>query len=337
MTQTLNFVQIETKTGIKEFELIHGDITKLPFKVDLLCLSAYKNSYYPTRASVIGHLDKQGINVNELSKNPILDFRDSLGTWISRKIVDANFTQIICVEIIGRTKVFEHAIKNLFATISALETQGKKNTTLALPLLGSGDQNIYTELVIPVLIESSLDFLKYSRYLKKIYFVEFNESKAHLLNEEMNKALGRAKIKSPKGEFADMLKRDLNRQIDLLLDRFEHEEIFRDLKRVLNSDFRPFEFGAATRKAVEKIIVLLHPASKKQSDMMKNIESLHTVGISSWIVSYMHTIRVFGNEAVHNKDTQNRKPEYVDEKDLEIGMYCMSKILDFLVQDSKVK
>lgn len=337
MTQTLNFVQIETKTGIKEFELIHGDITALPFKVDLLCISAFRNDYVPTRSSVVGHLYRKGINLEQLSRQPYLDFKDSLGVWVASSIANDIFNQLVCVEIIGRNRSFQHVIKNLFSVISALEIQGQKNTTLALPLLGSGNQGIGTGLVMPALIETSLDFLKYSRHLKKIYFVVLDKSLADLFNSEMNTTLGRAKIKSPKGELAGLLKRDLNIHIDLLLDQHQHEETFRDLKRVINSDFRPFEFGAATRKAVEKIIDLLYPASKKQSDMMKKIESLHMIGISSWIGSYMHTIRVFGNEAVHNKDTQNRKPEYVDEKDLEIGMYCMSKILEFYLHQNKNK
>ena len=61
---TINFVQIETKTGIKEFELFQGDITSLPFETDLLCLSAFKDDYTPTNSSIIGQLYKKGINVN---------------------------------------------------------------------------------------------------------------------------------------------------------------------------------------------------------------------------------------------------------------------------------
>jgi len=334
---TLNFVQVDTKTGIKEFELIQGDITALPFEVDLLSVSAYKNDFSPTSRSVIGHLFRKGINVEQLSKNPYLDFRDSLGVWVSSGQSNLIFRQLVCVEIIGRNHSFENAIKNLFATISALEIQGIQNTTLALPLLGSGDQYLETELVIPILIETSLDFLKYSRFLKKIYFIEINDHKASQFNKAMNAALGRTKIKSPKGALAEILKQDLNRHIDSLLNLHDDEEIFQDLKRVINSDFRPFEFGAASRKTIEKLIEHICPKSKKQSDLLKKIESLPEVGVSQWIGSYFHTIRVFGNEAVHSKDTQNRKPEYVDEKDLEIGMYCLSKILEFYLNHYKDK
>jgi len=59
---TLNFVQKDTLTGIKEFELLQGDITKLPFDVDLLCISAFKDDYTPTEASIVGQLYAKGIN-----------------------------------------------------------------------------------------------------------------------------------------------------------------------------------------------------------------------------------------------------------------------------------
>jgi hypothetical protein len=64
----INFVQVETKTGIKEFELVQGDITNLPFATDLLCVSAFKYNYTPTDASIIGQLYRKGIDVGLLSK-----------------------------------------------------------------------------------------------------------------------------------------------------------------------------------------------------------------------------------------------------------------------------
>ena len=333
---TINFVQIETKTGIKEFELVQGDITNLPFKVDLLCLSAFKDDYTPTETSIIGQLHKKGVNIEQLSKNPTMDFRESLGIWVSEEMEDKFFKKIICVEIIGSNNSFIDAVKNLFAVISTLEIQGQKNASIALPMLGAGDQSINDEVVISSLLEVSLEFLKYSRFLNKIYFVVYSDAKSIAFNKQMNDTLGRVKIKSPTGELANILRTDLNRNIDLLIAKHHNEEVFRDLKRVLNSDFRAFEFGAITRKSIERIIEKLNPISINQFELIKKIESLQqSIGMSQWIQSYFHTIRIFGNEAVHSKDTAKRTPEFIDEKDLEIGMYCMSKIIDFYLVHTK--
>jgi hypothetical protein len=327
---TLNFVQIETKTGIKEFELVQSDITDLSFSVDLLCISAFKNDYTPTDSSVIGQLYQKGINIDQLSENPELDFRESLGIWVSKDVQGLFFKKIVCVEILGTNKTFIATVKNLFAVISALEIQGQKNVSIALPMLGAGDQAVADEIVISALLDISLEFLKYSRFLKKVYFVVRDSSKADAFNKQMNNTLGRVKIKSPSGELANLLRKDLNTGIDSLIELHPKEEVFRDLKRVLNSDFRPFEFGAITRKSIEIIIEKINPSSRNHFELIKKIDSLRqTIGLSQWIQSYFHTIRIFGNEAVHSKDTEKRTPEFVDEKDLEIGMYCMARIVEF--------
>lgn len=325
----MNFVQIETKTGIKEFELVQGDITNLPFEVDLLCLSAFKNDYTPTESSIIGQLFKKGINIEQLSKKPSLDFRESLGIWVSNEFENYFFKKIVCVEIIGSNNSFIAAVRNLFAVISTLEIQGQMNSSIAIPMIGAGDQSIDDKLVISSLLDISLEFLKYSRFLNKVYFVVYDKDKSIIFNEQMNDTLGRVKIKSPTGVLADLLKKDLNSQIGLLIDKHKDDEVFYDLKRVLNTDFRPFEFGAITRKTIEKIIEKINPIEKNRIELIKKIQSLSTIGVSQWILSYFHTIRIFGNEAVHSKDLKNRTPEFVDDKDLEIGMYCMLKIIEF--------
>lgn len=331
---TLNFVHIDTLSGTKEFELLQGDIANLPFRVDLLCISAFKNDYVPTKTSIIGQLHARGINIGALARNPYLDLKESLGVWISPPIKNTNFKQIVCIEILGNTKSFDDIIKNLFASLSILEIQKNQNATIAIPLLGSGDQGIDDNLVIDSLLNASIDFLNYSRYLTKILFVVRNEEKAAKLNNEMNQVLGRIKVNSPKGPLADILKRDLNHNIDLLLSINQKSTPYSDLKRILNSEFRPFEFGAISRKVLESIINDLNP--KANDNLANNIKKMEELGVSQWIRSYMDLIRIFGNEAVHDRNKKILIPESVDEKDLEIGMYCMIKILDFYLNYKKI-
>lgn len=332
---TLNFVQKDTLTGIKEFELLQGDITKLPFKVDLLCISAFKDDYTPTKSSIVGQLYAKGINVGNLAQKPHLDLKEGLGIWISSPISNANFKQIICTEITGHKRSFEETIKNLFAALSILEIQNEQNKTIAIPLLGSGDQGIELKRVISTLLDASLDFLKYSRYLRKIYFVVYDEAKASALNDEMNSVLNRKTGITPKSDLAEILRKDLIKNIDLLINIHNDLIVYEDLKRIVSSAFRPFEFGAISRKALESLINELNPKASEMFDLMSKIESLKSQGVSQWIMSYMHTIRIFGNEAVHDKVQSNRNPKSVDEKDLEIGMYCMIRIIDFYLSFRK--
>jgi hypothetical protein len=332
---TLNFVQIETKTGIKEFELVHVDITALSFQVDVICISAFKGDYTPTSSSIVGQFYTKGIDIGQLSKSPAWDFKESLGIWVSHDVNSQQFKNILCVEITGTNNSFKESIQNLFAVISALEIQGQKNYTIAIPMIGAGDQNFQDDLVISTLLEVSLDFLKYSRFLNKIYFVEYNQEKASAFNVKMNHVLGRVKIKSPSGELAQLLRRNLNTSIDLLIEIHPTEDIFADLKRVINSEFRPFEFGAIARKTIERIIFMMNPKSDRYFELVKKIDALQPMlSVSQWIQSYFHTIRILGNEAVHAKHPEKRTPAYVDEKDLEIGMYCLSRIIDFYLSQN---
>jgi hypothetical protein len=328
-TGTINFVQIETETGIKEFELFYGDIVNLPFKTDLTTISAFKNDYIPTSESIIGQFFNKGINIEKLSKKPFLDFRENLGIWVTDKTKDENYNYIICVEITGNNNSFEKSIRNLFSVISTLEIQGIQNKTIALPLLGSGDQAFDLNHVIPTIINISLDFLRYSRFLNKVIFVVRCPEKVKLLNSSMNHLLGRKKLNRNNTDLSELLKRDLNHIVNQLLKKQHDNHVLVDFKRILNTNFEPFEFGAISRKLIENIIEKINPESKKQFELFKKIDNLNNYKVAQWIQSYLHVIRIFGNEAVHNKDISKRKPEYLDYKDLEIGIYCIIRILEF--------
>ena len=323
---TLNFVQIETLTGIKEFELYQGDITNLPFQTDLLCISTFKDDYTPTTSSIVGQFLGNGISIEELSANPSLNFTDSLGIWVSPEIAGKNFKKILCLEIQGSASSFEESLRNLFSAISVVEMKQDGLSTLALPLLGAGDQEIDTNIVISKLINSSLHFLQYSKSINKIYFIVKSNSKSQLFNIEMNKFLGRKKVISPKGALTEILKNDISSLINKLK---SENKLFYDFSRVINSEFRSFEFGAIARKVTDFVISELNPNSKNIFDLRKKIDMLNDVHTAPWIQHYMHIIRHFGNEAVHNNEDKHKIPDQVESKDLEVGMICMIRIIEF--------
>jgi len=332
---TINFVQNETPTGIKQFELYEGDITNLPFEVDLICVSAFKNGYIPVPGTVIGQLYNRGLNVDKLSQQPELDFRESLGIWVSEKLNQFFAKKLICVEIIGANDTLSGAINNLFAVLAALEIRGEQNKTIAIPLLGAGNQGIDPKNVISVLLKASIDFLKHARYLSKIYFVLYTGNKfLKVFDNEMNTLLGRKLINTPNSELAHILIKDLNILVSGLIHTYkcDNNHVFSDLKRLINTPFKAFEFGAIARKTVEYILDNINPLAQQKFQLDKKIESLGTLGVASWIKSYLHLIRIFGNEAVHHNSPVNRNPEYIEARDLEIGIYCLIRILDFYRQ-----
>jgi hypothetical protein len=330
-----NFIQIETQTGIKEFELFHGDITDLPFQADLVAISAFKNDYKPIPKSIIGQFKNKGIDIELLSKKPLHDFKDRLGIWVSQKLSNLNLSHIVCVEISGANATFDGAIKNLFSAISIMETNGSKNYSIAIPILGAGAQNINSQIVIPSLIKHSLDFLQHSKYLNKVVFTVYLQKHAEVFNKLMDEVLGRNKIDTPRGALVDLIRAEVIKILDILIDEKKENKVFTDLRGILNKEFKAFEFGAFSRKVLEVIIRDIHPESAKQIDLSRKIESLKTQDIALWMISYMHLIRVFGNEAVHGMANEQRKPEHLTAKDLEVGLHCMQRILEFYQEYKK--
>ena len=61
-----------------------GDLAEIPVNnpVDLIIVSAFRNSYTPTPSSIIGALHRKGLSVQKLAENKAIDLRDTSGFWI---------------------------------------------------------------------------------------------------------------------------------------------------------------------------------------------------------------------------------------------------------------
>ena len=63
-------------------------------------------------------------------------------------------------------------------------------------------------------------------------------------------------------------------------------------------------------------------------DLFKKIETLHNRNIAQWISSYMHVLRIFGNESAHERNT-HRMPSELTENDFIISLFCLNRVLQF--------
>ena len=212
--EKLNHIEIETRSGFRSFELHCGDITKLPFNVDVLVISAFKNDYSPIPNTIIGSLYNRGVDAYIEFENRLYDFQDSLGIWLSREIKNKSFKYILCIEMVGSDFELEDIIKNLFTFFSILEYRRLQVRSIALPLMGTGNQGISLSEIIKPLLENSLEFLKHSRFLEKIVFINKNKEKALELNEAMDIVLKREKIKIPKGQLVEGIKQEILANIE---------------------------------------------------------------------------------------------------------------------------
>lgn len=331
----LNLVEIETRWGYRTIELYCGDLTKIEEEIDVLAVSSFKGDYAPSEGSLIQALEKNcEISVRELSESLEYDFRDSLSCWIAKVNRPSTFKRIVCVEIRGGKLEVAEIIENLFVVLSILEMKGIHAGAFALPVLGAGMQALDPEEMIKALLSSVQKHRDHFRNLSKVLFVEINEARASQLDKEINEQLGRIKLVLPKGQLFDDLRKDIGSILDAAQAVADGEglSLFSDLRRLVVSDqSRWFEIGMVSRKMVEYMVKTTLPPKEMEKDLWKNIDKLHHHDIAKWITSYMHVLRVFGNESAHEQD-RDRHPSNIDQKDMLVCLFCVRRLLEFWIE-----
>jgi O-acetyl-ADP-ribose deacetylase (regulator of RNase III) len=334
MLTPLNLIEIETRWGYRTFELYHGSLTDIGLKVDVLAFSSFAENYEPLPGTVIAAL-RTGceIDVGALALHPEYDLRAVFDCWVARVAPNDRFERIICVELIGGRRGFNEAIQNLFVALSALEMKGVEVRTLALPVLGAGQMGLEPATIIKELLDNALRYLYHSPNLRQVLFVEINEERARALDAAMNQELGRVKVVLPKGELVDGIRNEILRNVDkaeLLADEGARA-LFSDVRRFITPErSRSFEIGIVSRRVVEFIV---NDITKRQNsaDLMRKIDDLGKFDVADWIRSYMHVLRIFGNESAHERDKSNRRPRSIAERDVAICLFCLQRLLDFWI------
>ena len=186
---------ITTPYGQKSIEVYCCDICNFDEKIDILTTSAFMNCYSPTPRTVFEALSNIGISVQRLSRHPFIDLRNPCHVWLSDAInnFDNHIKRISCIEMIGVNESpesnynLEHALVNsmraYFDMLDIAAVYDVKMETVALPLLGSGRQNISAHLTIVPLVNECVSFLKRNSEVKRICFIEKNEQKACMISD----------------------------------------------------------------------------------------------------------------------------------------------------------
>lgn len=332
----LNLIDIETPWGYRTFELHQNDLTKLDFKVDVLAVSAFSKNYEPVPKTVIGALrDNCQIDVKALAEQPEYDLVDAFGCWVAKAVPDTKFERIVCVESFDEESKLDEVLANLFIVLSILGLKGISVETLALPILGAGMQGLKPDLVIRALLNCSLKYLNHSPNTKRILFVEIVEARARELDEAMNDVLGRVKLVIPKGALFEGLRKDIisSLQRGRTVVGQAGYVFFGDAIRLIESEqIRSFEMGMIARRIIECVVNDLLQNRKSPFELDKKIDSLSQLGVAGWITSYLHVLRVFGNESAHEKDKPNRKPASINEADMALCLFCLQRVLDFWLE-----
>jgi hypothetical protein len=102
-------------------EICVGDV--LSFKsdeyIDLLCLSAFLNDYYPMPGTIVWGLSNRGVDVSQVASDKHRDWRQNWQSWISKPLnkKDLPINRILCFEHGGKEEP-SNVVGNIFRSVS---------------------------------------------------------------------------------------------------------------------------------------------------------------------------------------------------------------------------
>lgn len=164
---------IEHGGRLRRIELFHGDLTQLgpPDAIDVLVVSAFPNDYLPTPTSLIGALARVGISIEQLSRYKEADLRAEFACWLSRPVeLNGRPLRILCVESGWRGSPPEIA-DDLFRALATTPILGFEEASVAMPLIGAGDQGWSTATMMSSILNSAVSWFRRGLALRSVRIV----------------------------------------------------------------------------------------------------------------------------------------------------------------------
>ena len=107
-------------------------------------------------------------------------------------------------------------------------------------------------------------------------------------------------------------------------------ELFSEITNVFRRQDLRLSRPASSPHLVEFVVddVIRKDGSTPGIDLYNKIETLHNRKVSMWMSSYMHLLRIFGNESVHER-YDDRLPSELTENDFHHLPLCLNRVLRF--------
>ena len=186
--------------------------------------------------------------------------------------------------------------------------------------------------LIETLIRQGLLWLKKSDQTHTIQFIVFEEEQMVAWDEAMNKTMGRSLISAGSDAVLVSLCQEIIDAIHSRPDGRLAGAVVPLVDALAHQDRLSIENVCIWgRKLVETMLLVLLPIIqiKPDRDLASNIEALgKSKAVAPWIVSYMHSLRIFGNESVHAKgDTPGYHPSRLEKGDLVSALSAVRSLL----------
>ena len=332
---------LETNFGEKVIEFRNQDITKLKDKVDILVVSVFRGGYKPTPGTLVNALlTGCSVSLKDEAEKPFLNLKENMNTWFSRELDTQGFSRLLVVEM--RSKYGDEpfnlleTFNNIFGSLAVADVRGIKIKTVAMTLLGTGQQALELEEVMPILLEESKRELKTVSHLERIIYCERSEEKASRLYDLLNTSLVRTSIRFTEDQFDEVVAPILADIKDSITKISRHAEGSDNIQRVVSAwkeyvgdgEFVIWQFGQFCRLFIEQFLMCYGWGKIYSGDAGKIITPLAKDNkFSQWVQSYLHLLRVTGNMYSHaQKDSD---AERTNKKDIIIALNSLQRVIEF--------
>lgn len=160
-------------------------------EVDVLVVSAFKEDYLETSGSLIGALGRKGLSLSDLASRKQIDMREQFSSWLSQPVpARFNFRRVLCIESGWRGEPPE-ITDDLFRALSPLLLTDFPDSSVAMPLIGAGDQGWPADEMLEAILLSTVGWIERGLKLRVLKIVVFDAnatSKAVTLFEKFRTA-----------------------------------------------------------------------------------------------------------------------------------------------------
>jgi hypothetical protein len=180
-----------------DIELLEGNLAEIPSEhgIDALVVSAFPDSYTPNAGTLFEALNARGLDMRSVARHKQEDERRHLGCWLSAPLPDDivgrfHFRRVMCFEPLypefvqnsGIGGGVEESVGFVFRCLNNFIIPGSDRernfgiSSVAMPLLATGNQGVPVRMLLPRLLEAAKFWLEEGLPIQRLKIVAFKEA-----------------------------------------------------------------------------------------------------------------------------------------------------------------